>query len=287
MLSRLLALTFFAVLIAAAPAAAARPDGKVLRSAGLAVTWPLRTDPAVVPAGTKIQVRVRRLRSRDARTAALTFGRPGARPLASKRLRSGSFAFTVPSAASTTYELRLKVGARTWRGRISTPAEGVTVSTAALAPGTFTPPRATPPPGAPSSSTPPPASGDEAEEITNTKGCDRAASAAAALEVAAPSIGAGGSLRYTLTNTGGACLVVNALYGIDRLVDGAWTTVVAPGTDAERAYLVRPGKRFANAAAVPVGSPAGRYRVRVDATPVRTGASDEVVTVTAEFDVTG
>lgn len=286
MLSRLLALTFFAVLLAAAPAAAARPDAKALRSAGLAVTWPLRTDPAVVPAGTKIQVRVRRLRSRGARTAALTFGRPGARPLASKRLRSGTFAFAVPAAASTAYVLSMKVGARTWRGRISTPAEGVTVSTEALAPGTFIPPRASASPGAPSASTPPPA-GDDAEEITNTKGCDRAAPAAAGLEVAAPSIGAGGSLRYTLTATGGACLVVNALYGIDRLVDGAWTTIVAPGTEAERAYLVRPGKRFANAAVVPAGSPAGRYRVRVEATPVRTGASDEVVTVTAEFDVTG
>lgn len=83
-----------------------------------------------------------------------------------------------------------------------------------------------------------------------------------ALQLGATSVPAGGTLTYTLINTGTGCLGTGVAYRLDQLQpDGSYTTVNANQIFVSIGLLLNPGKSYAGTATIPADATPGTYRL--------------------------
>jgi hypothetical protein len=263
-----------AALAALLPAAAVArpagsvPDARALRSAGLAVTWPLAGPAVTVAPGTRLAVGVRKLR-RSAPVATVALLRVGStgralRVVATRRVRSGRVALTVPATGpgGAHYALRLRAGRLTYAGWID------------------------PPPPAPAPA-PAPAPLPAPAPNPNPDPCPvSAGTPAATLTLDAGYLPVGGTVGYAIADTGPTCISIGVGYSWQRQDGDRWTDVPSTKAFPALALLLRPGQSYRGSASPEASMTPGHYRLVTGylGEPLRAPATSGPV-LTAEVDV--
>jgi hypothetical protein len=228
-LSILVALLAPGLATAATRPAGAVPDAQALRHAGLAVTWPLHASTTTAAPGTRLTVTVRRLRA----------GAPRATVELLRVARSGRVLERIAARRLRSGHARFTVPAGTsthWALHLQA---GRLAYTSWI----------DPPPGMPDP-------------------CPSSGTPAATLTLAAPTLPAGGSIGYTLRDT------------------GTWADVPSTKSFITIAYILRPGTAYSGTATPEPSMTPGHYRLVVGYTPspVTAPVVSEPV-ATAEVDV--
>jgi hypothetical protein len=220
------------------------PSPRVLRDAGVRVSWPLKGYRATLVPGTRLRVAVTPLRRGSAAAqislVRLDDGAPGV--VKQRTLRRGVFTARLPKAGGARYALRLRVGKRAYRGVIRTPPPPKRPDEPGVS---------LPAPATPSAPCPWPA------PVT--------AKLSAALRLDRATAYKGETVGITIENTGEACLRTGAAYQWERLVDGSWQPIPEPVPFIMIAYIVPPGRTLTRSVTVHADDmPAGEYRLIIE-----------------------
>lgn len=246
--------------LASAHPAGRLPDAHALKRAGLKVTWPLSRSSSTVAPGAQLTVTVRRLRA-EAPVAHVDLVRMTSSGLArnivsSRHLRSGRATVTIPKAGLFT--LRLRAGRLTYNSWVE--------------------PR-TPPAPAPAPTPAPPAP-------TPLSGCPATGAPTATLSLDAGFVATGGSIGYTLANTGPTCLMTGVGGSWERKDGDQWTPVPSTMATPTIGIIVKPGASYHGTAQVEPSMTIGRYRLVVGYYPEPlTAPATSGPVATAEVDV--
>jgi hypothetical protein len=206
----------------------AHPPAKSV--AGVKLTWP--SAPNVL-GGSKVTVTVRSSHRRT-QLALLRVDERGTPTgaLARRTLKSGTFTATVPNEIAHLMLRATIAGKRywTWITSIAPVPSGVNTSV----------------PVPVSACLPPPSSGQASAELR--------------LQAAAPA--PGGSLAYSVVNTGSRCLTTGAPYMWQlQQPDGSWQTIALPWAFPMFAITLAPGGSYAKTAQLPADAVPGTYRL--------------------------
>lgn len=251
------------------------PSANALATLGLKVTWPLTAQSSTVQPGSRLVVKVARTSfARHGAVAKLTYARVTPRgrlrTLEATRLRQGRFSVRVPRAKGASYALTLRVADLRYSSVVSTPARSLPANQTGVgstAPTTTTPPTVTTPSGVvipngpqpqPPSNQPPPPCAPFAGNTNFSPNATFSATLTVDQSTAQP----GGSVPYTLQNTGTGCLTSGAGYGWQDLVNGTWTNVPLVGIAWPAiAFQFPPGQTMNGSALLPASFAAGTYRL--------------------------
>jgi hypothetical protein len=205
----------------------AHPPGKSV--AGVKLGWPADVN---VLGGSKVSVTVRSSHRRT-QLALLRVDERGTptRALARRTLRSGTFTATVPNDTAHLMLRATIAGKRYWTWITS------------IAP-VSSPVNPAPMPAFPCH--PPPSSGPAAVE----------------LRLGATTLSPGGSLPYSVVNTGQRCQTAGAPYAWQlQQPDGSWQTIQLPWAFPMFGIMLPPGASYAKTAQVPADAAPGTYRL--------------------------